>query len=90
MPTDFTVTVEEVNDLKGRYKVVLSEAEGVTVFCNTGSEVFGVISGFYQKGLISVRHPVSIMMGPLVDPSSQEFQAKYKEGERLRKEHEEK
>lgn len=86
MLTDFTVTVEEVNDLKGRYKVVLSEAEGVTVFCDTGSEVFGVISGFCQKGLISARHPVSIMMGPFVDPSSQEFQAKYKEGKRLRAE----
>ena len=92
MPTDFMVIVKEVNDLKGRYKIVLGEAGGVTVtvFCDTGSEIFGVIFGFYQKGQITVRHPFSIITGPLINQSSQEFKAKHKEGERLRKEYEEK
>jgi len=90
MPTDFMVTVEveEVYDLKGRYKVVLNEVDGVIVFCDTGSEVFGVIYGFYQKGQISIRHPFEIMTGPLIDQSGEEFQARYREGEKLRKEYE--
>jgi len=84
--TDFMVTVEEVNDPKGKYRIVLDKAKGVTVFCNNGSEIFGVISGFYPGGLINVQHPFSIIVGPLIDPGSQEFQMKREEGERLRKE----
>ena len=90
MATDFMVTVEEVNDSKGKYKVVLDKTKGVTVFCNDGAEIFGLVSGFYPKGTISIQHPFSVITGPLVYQGSQEFQAKYKEGERLRKEHEQK
>jgi hypothetical protein len=88
VPTDFTVIVEEVNDTKGRYKVVLDEAKGVIAFCNDGPEIFGLICGFCPKGIISVQHPFSVITGPPIYPGSQEFQAKCREGEKLRKKYE--
>jgi hypothetical protein len=88
VPTDFNVIVEEVNDPKGKYKVILDEAKGVTAFCNGGPEIFGLICGFCPKGTISVQHPFSVITGPLIYQGSQEFQAKCREGEKLRKEYE--
>ena len=80
------VIIEETDDDRGKYRVVLDEK--VVVFRNDANGVYGIICGFHAGKQICTKQPLSILIGPLVDQSSPAFQRSFKEGQRLRKEYE--
>lgn len=84
MTVKVKIIVEEMNDPRGKYKVNFGEG-GLSVFCKDGPETFGLICGFFQEGIVSVQHPLSIITGPLIYQGSKEFQEGYEKGKRIRK-----